>query len=785
MICKKKHKKTHKKHKSLVKQQAVKLSAAENKGQYKLNYKLLEEHKKEFLDTPSLQLDIAQSLLLSEDIMGLKLLLKLDIGEKCLIEALETTPMTNVLAAMSTLLYKFFKQENLVQICNIIDECRNQTPIFKQQWNNGSISKRKDIRDTTQKKIIEDSNNQRLPSKDSSLIQNLFFKALWANNEVLTKQHFTKIIDKLDKTLATKHGIDYVLNSISQCFVQCPEPFSDKIINAFLDAGDYKRLIEYYNVMANHAGDHYILSDQIKYAWLAYNMISEETKNNLEEQFFREETGETTYSPQDLLKQTFSNALYNLCIATQEFNALYATTYLQQINERSLEKYNKLILLQPILKQNFAFELKNVNSLHLGGNIKLQKKVFTLNCSKTMSELLQGIKLQLKKNNDLKISTNTCLELIETAMQNSPELQEEQSMLLYHYMVIFNNHKSNKEEVITAISKMLLLQEAVPKHLQNKFSLSSQLIYNTIKIIISDDFLNKNFNFSTSILNLFLHSDKLSSDMLEMFNNLDEQRKCTMEAKLLGDEKYKQLPAEKLDEKDASEPLIPKTKELVKQTYESNQDKIIPLNDNLTYFEINMLIETGNQHLISFKSWHKYFTINKKILMQNYIDEQQPQEQENNTFWTVDNQHKYSAQCSQEFEYEVTKVEKLNKNYTSNNYYAVILPETAELLEEQELILCKNALSGGIKFIKNSGKHCIVELCIQMDLRLATNTIYKNSAGSFLIVFDKKLDHVAIKNNLAPLQFIELLDDLSQDINLLEKNDDIDISGDSGLGYEL
>ena len=93
----KKHKKTHKKHKSLVKQQAVKLSAAENKGQYKLNYKLLEEHKKEFLDTPSLQLDIAQSLLLSEDIMGLKLLLKLDIGEKCLIEALETTPMTNVL----------------------------------------------------------------------------------------------------------------------------------------------------------------------------------------------------------------------------------------------------------------------------------------------------------------------------------------------------------------------------------------------------------------------------------------------------------------------------------------------------------------------------------------------------------------------------------------------------------------------------------------------------------------------------------------------------------------
>ena len=175
-------------------------------------------------------------------------------------------------------------------------------------------------------------------------------------------------------------------------------------------------------------------------------------------------------------------------------------------------------------------------------------------------------------------------------MQTSPELQEEQSMLLYHYMVIFNNHKSNKEEVITAISKMLLLQEAVPKHLQNKFSLSSQLIYNTIKIIISDDFLNKNFNFSTSIPNLFLHSDKLSSDMLEMFNNLYEQRKCTMEAKLLGDEKYKQLPAEKLDEKDASEPLIPKTKELVKQTYESNQDKIIPLNDNLTYFEINMLI---------------------------------------------------------------------------------------------------------------------------------------------------------------------------------------------------
>ena len=153
-------------------------------------------------------------------------------------------------------------------------------------------------------------------------------------------------------------------------------------------------------------------------------MISEETKNNLEEQFFREETGETTYSPQDLLKQTFSNALYNLCIATQEFNALCATTYLQQINECSLEKYNKLILLQPILKQNFAFELKNVNSLNLGGNIKLQKKVFTLNCSKTMSELLQGIKLQLKKNNDLKISTNKCLELIETAMQTSPELQE-------------------------------------------------------------------------------------------------------------------------------------------------------------------------------------------------------------------------------------------------------------------------------------------------------------------------------------------------------------------------
>jgi hypothetical protein len=272
--------------------------------------------------------------------------------------------------------------------------------------------------------------------------------------------------------------------------------------------------------------------------------------------------------------------------------------------------------------------------------------------------------------------------------------------------------------------------------------------------------------------------------MLEMFKYLNRQCAYAKEAKLLEDEECNQLFVEQLDKKDESETPTPQNNELDEQTYESSSYKTITLNNDLTFSEINLFIKTGNEHLISFKSWHKYFTITKKILMQNYQDVQ-PQEQENNTFWTVNNQHKYSAQCSQEFEYEVTKVEKLNKKYVSNNYYAVILPETAQLLEEQELILCKNALSGGVKFIKNSEKHCIVELCIQMDLRLATNTIYKNSAGSFLIVFDKKLDHMAVKNNLASLQFIELLDGPLRDISLLESNENIDISGDSGLGYEL
>jgi hypothetical protein len=369
-------------------------------------------------------------------------------------------------------------------------------------------------------------------------------------------------------------------------------------------------------------------------------------------------------------------------------------------------------------------------------------------------------------------------------MQTSPELQEEQSMWLYHYIAIFNNQKQNKEEVITAISKMLLIQEAVPEHLQCTYSSSSMMIHNTIKIIISDDFLSENFNFSDSIINLFLNSNKLSSGMLEMFKYLNRQCAYAKEAKLLEDEECNQLFVEQLDKKDESETPTPQNNELDEQTYESSSYKTITLNDDLTFSEINLFIKTGNEHLISFKSWHKYFTITKKILMQNYQDVQ-PQEQENNTFWTVGNQHKYSAQCSQEFEYEVTKVEKLNKKYVSNNYYAVILPETAQLLEEQELILCKNALSGSVKFIKNSEKHCIVELCIQMDLRLATNTIYKNSAGSFLIVFDKKLDHMAVKNNLASLQFIELLDGPLRDISLLESNENIDVSGDFGLGYEL
>jgi hypothetical protein len=432
-------------------------------------------------------------------------------------------PKTKALTAMSTVLYKFLKQQKLVQICNIIDDYPNQLQTFGANWAQLNDSGRKDVRLDSLEALIQ-SNDEKAPSKDSLLIQSLFFKALWADNEVITKKYFAEIIDKLDKTLAIKYVIEYLLNSISQCFFQCPEPFTDKIINAFLDAGDYKKLIEYYNVMANHAGDHYILSEQIKYAYLAYSLVTdEEVMYNLEENFLETKTNKRTSSFADLQKKIFYDTLYNLCVSLQEFNAQHALIYLPTIIDICTpEQYNELKSLKLLIEKNITIEQDNLNLLNSSSNIKVQEREFTLNCSKAMSELLQGIKLQLKKNNDLKILTDTCLKLIETAMQTSPELQEEQSMLLYHYIAIFNNHKENKEEVITAISKMLLLQEAVPEHLQHSYSLNSLLIHDTITIIIDNDFLSGNFNFSASVLNLFLNSNKLSSSMLDMFRVMME-----------------------------------------------------------------------------------------------------------------------------------------------------------------------------------------------------------------------------------------------------------------------
>jgi hypothetical protein len=74
------------------------------------------------LGEPILLANIALSLLAHEDIIGLKLFLKLDIGKQCLIDNLETMPMIRTLTAESTMLNKFFKQQKLVQICNIIDK---------------------------------------------------------------------------------------------------------------------------------------------------------------------------------------------------------------------------------------------------------------------------------------------------------------------------------------------------------------------------------------------------------------------------------------------------------------------------------------------------------------------------------------------------------------------------------------------------------------------------------------------------------------------------------------
>jgi pentatricopeptide repeat protein len=128
-------------------------------------------------------------------------------------------------------------------------------------WYNIPEGDRKDIR-AQEIDILFHKPNRKDDSKESLLIHSLFFKALWSDNKVITKQHLTEIIDKLDKTLVTKHGVKQILHSISKCFLQCPKPFADKIINSFLDAGDYQMALEYYNMMLAHADDYQIYSSK-------------------------------------------------------------------------------------------------------------------------------------------------------------------------------------------------------------------------------------------------------------------------------------------------------------------------------------------------------------------------------------------------------------------------------------------------------------------------------------------------------------------------------------------
>jgi hypothetical protein len=387
--------------------------------------------------------------------------------------------------------------------------------------------------------------------------------------------------------------------------------------------------------------------------------------------------------------------------------------------------------------------------------------------------------LQIDKLQD----SNEISQFIEKTLKESPLVKDINYFPLQYYFFLHYSLNKNTDGIKVALGKMANILSSIPLKYQSEDSHHTTFFINALRIYVMNEAGKGNFNTTKAILklikniklpealieeiklviNLVEQNNKINSPIENKIENIDLDKKNTEETsdKASTHKKTKELEktqsivsinnAIKVNNENPNQEIeLPKSTQKIKVP-----EKNFVKSDILEYQMVEMLIASGDTDKIDSESWHRYFKTKKKIEIQRGF--KTASNKENSDFWKIGNIVYKLKDAKTENEFQVTQIMnfKTHKLFKHNDYYAVIEPN---LLKEVGIygVQFKNALPNNIKIIKNDVKHCIIELCINEDIRLVTHNIIKLPDNKSLIIFEKQMNHEQVKNNLKPLNFIDL-----------------------------
>lgn len=392
---------------------------------------------------------------------------------------------------------------------------------------------------------------------------------------------------------------------------------------------------------------------------------------------------------------------------------------------------------------------------------------FSVNNSKKNLPLNKLIgKLKTEYQHD----SNEILQFVNSTFKENPKLKNTDNVSLHYLLAIFYLNKGLLAQTIEWAAKLInyadsihkLLNDLNIKETEYKSLESNSMVFLTslVKLILAYENEGGEFKISKIIFNKIVTSKFLPDNFKNIFEKLKKlseyseklsQPNIEIEKPL---EKIELINTETKKTDTIQKPKKKKETKIKKIEIEEQNVKIQAPQEVkikiLSFFEVAQYIETNNWELIDPKSLSLYFSTLKKMLNSNEIKDETVEPKAKDLYWKIDENHIFSTSQKVKGKFlEVTKVEQINK-YKFNNYHAAIDEHVLSKLGKNQIEFCTQALTKNIIITKH-----IIKLWTKDDLRLCTDTIFKNHDGECLIVFNKALDHKEVKKANGNLKFME------------------------------
>lgn len=627
---------------------------------------------------------------------------------------------------------------------------------FNKVFSNKTIMfplREKEIKEFVTTNFSRELTQQKLMSKEDILYSkgmNFFTKGLYANNTETQIDCFAKaiitfklLIDQDKNPVDALMGIILVNNLYHD---KNSEKLKDYIIEKATKLEQWDFLANIYSDLVVEYLDQLDFKNAITYAKKAFNL-------NFEKNIFD--------------PHAQSAAHYNLAVCIRDFNPAIAKRLLESADKwlaNDKDILSELKTINKLLENNK--EYKNEALLEQALQIKL------IDSSPTKQNAIKQAAYKIvQKISKLQLHEEEWeakgLQFVSENLQKLPVLEYAGSIPLQYCFFILNSGKNgNYNAAMKALSQMLdMMNLLAPFDYEDTSSSAARLVLNALNICICDDFAKNYLINSTFILNRLqseifkkeIPAELKKAILLKSLGEFARQNEksenelkipINIQPKEELEELSNQKQSIKTDNKKSSHIVVNPSNSVgiePKKVFKNNQEQDIKQpsiqeKSALSYETIDLLVQTENYSLLDEKSWHKYFSIKKKIFSSQKSEK--IQEQKTDFCWKTKNGSLYTTKKNNE-DNCVIKVEKVNNHSVVNNYYAAIDPKLVKKLQSK-LEPCKQALISKIKFLKDS----IIELCTKGtlgDTRLIADEICQNKDEKSLIIFSEELDHEKVK----------------------------------------